>query len=430
MPEKKETMLTAVPLFRNENKTKNSMVDYEKFEITFCEIVNILTKGCLDRQKLEQQSIALFDGLFSDIFESDFARNMVEIDSDNKSDLVIRPYRQRKNGKGEITVGAWDNLKDILEFIITYFGVSFSNLSAFYERCYRLIIESDLYDAEWCIKHYSGKIQEFQTELNKLIDSRKKTYQAIRQVDEDESEEAQRIHARIEHLKKLRDYWGCFFDLTDDTDHYNKAIAHLILFSIININVIFLNFEASLPFRTTRVSQIQEGKKYILSSYMNPNLYLGSLLTDHLLDTENEEYSGLKRRLLCTKLNEGALIKEDIVLEFEPVKKAENGEYYCKIKSGDYYLRADGLFKRSYLEFVKNPKGKKADKTIWKIEFSESEDDPYITVRSAAPLPAKVFCIDIPNGNYRVNNLLLWLFITNGSNSQKFYLHEIEDDAE
>lgn len=373
-------MITATPLYRNEDAAKTK-IDYGKFEISFLDIVNVLTKGSLDRQELEKESVSLFESLFNDVFTSDFAKNMLEIDSDNKYDLVIHPNRQRKNGKGEITVGAWDNLKDILEFIITYFGVSFGNLSVFYERCYRLVVESEQYDTEWCIKYYTDKVQAFQTELNNLIAARKKTYQAILQYDEEDNTDAQKIHTRIEQLNKLHDFWGCFFDLTDDIDQYNKAIAHLMLYSIININVIFVNFEAALPFRTTRVNKIRDGKRYVLTSYLNPNLYLGSLMTDHLLDTEYEEYKGQKRKLLCTKLNDGTLIKEDIVLEFEVIKDKESKDFYCKIKSGDYYLRADGLFRRSYLEFVKNPKGKKLIKPYgksnsvnWKMIHMSSSD--------------------------------------------------------
>lgn len=83
------------------------------------------------------------------------------------------------------------------------------------------------------------------------------------------------------------------------------------------------------------------------------------------------------------------------------------------------------MFRRSYIGFTEN---KKADGTVWKIEFSDSLDDPYVTISPAGGFPRNWFKIDIPNGNMNCDGLLLWVFIGNDGVSQRFYLNKLEEE--
>ncbi|MBQ9901279.1 MAG: hypothetical protein IJM51_02670 [Clostridia bacterium] len=414
-------------LFYNE---ESADVDYSKFDITFLKIVSLLNGelgyDSRSQKRSEANAQLLFDTLFRDALNTPLAQTVID-DEVNKINLISHPYRARKNSSNEIKVGAWDNLKDILSFFSTYFGASTANIMSVYDKVQRSIVDSNQYELDRFFDSFDRIIKSFQSELSKLISRSKKNYKWYQEGNDKFS--ASREKKKLELFLDLYEFWFDYFDLVD-RKYYNKAISYLIFYSILNTDVVLLSLKGNLPFKLKRTSRICEGKKYLISSSINNNLYIGFYTTDHMLDTE-EDYRGEERDLLSTKIDDGFLSKEFVTIEFEFINKECSNGVYCRIKMNNKYLRANGLFRRSYLELVNlTPNSKKTDRTIWKIEYSDSENDPYIIIRSAAPFPYSFCCLDISNGNYNVNNLLFWLFPANASGSQKFYLNELIEDEE
>ncbi len=251
-----------------------------------------------------------------------------------------------------------------------------------------------------------------------------------------------------------------------DTRAYNMNAKMLILFSLVNGEVIHLlqavkfivNFSEENDVFTTN-------KKYVIQSAMGDNLFVG---VEPTYEPLNGEDSKKVKRTYMYSLSRDMLNMGNAVFEFEAATDAENREDdtisdYGMRKLpvfGDNFLLAEGmkvlmatgnamygLVKGSpfwqkkyyikvgdrYLHFrdwhtdsrlILGKPGVKEKRYRWYIHQNE---DKSIVITPSGGLQYYGFCIDIPNATQQTFRIPLWLFFKNGTNAQKFYLHEVSE---
>lgn len=397
-------------------------VDYLRFKLTFAMIVRAFEKETITSRDSDDD-IVLFQKLFKEVFDSDIARALLDdVDDDQYFQLSREPYRVRVRDE-EVFPGPRDNYKEIINYIAVYFGSSSKNILKLINNCRLYLLGSDKYDIEKGLRLNEEYGNKYLIQLEKLIKNveldienwQKEFYGKVRE------KRTKELHKKLDHYKKLQRFWQEFLEHLAEKK-FERAIIYPILYSVINMDVILFDMKGKAAFSLNPVTRIEEGKKYIICSYLNPDLFLGIIHTDHPVDNEDED-EAKERDLLCTKLNTDYLNIDDVTFEFEFCKERKQSEnaVLCRIKNRGKYLRSLGAFRRSYLSLTDDAK---KDKTVWKIEWCDSLDTPYISIRSSSSFPYDVFSIDIPNGNSYVEDLLCWLFISNGSGSQRFFLYE------
>lgn len=292
--------------------------------------------------------------------------------------------------------------------------------------------------------------------LNDLVSYYDKSFALVAKADIAKSE-------RLTEQEK--DSLTGFFDLyigflNSKSNDMNAKL--LLLFSLINGEVIHLleAIKSMIKFSEER-AQFQTKTKFVLQSAMGSNLFIGA---DETHEPMNGEDTQRIKRTILYSLSRNMLNLNNAIFEFEEATEAENREddsitdygprtlpvlgegftlakgmnmlmsiggtiyehcvkgsmfkkkkYY--IKMGDKYLYYKDWHTESRLLL-----GKKNKRARW---FIHQNNDKSITITPSGGLQYYGFCIDIPNATQQTFHIPMWLFFKNGTNAQKFFLHEI-----
>ncbi len=407
-------------------KTMSSDIDFSKFDLNLETVVRHFSRNKFANNYTEMAS-ELFSILFDGALESELGKAVLSYsDEAYKNKLVTKPYRVRRNGNNTLYPSANDNLKEIIDFLISYYGSSSYNIINLIEKCKKVVSSDDrVYDFETGFTIMSDFVILFKKELSKLIDKHNLEINEW-QKNVPDSSEIIKLETLNRYHYKLYDFWNYYMELVEK-EEYGVAFSYLVLYSLFNSYVVLLNLRGGMTKTMQQVSTIEADSKYVITSALNTNMFLGSVYTNQPLDIKDEKDGFANRELLCTRLNTNTLDINNIVFELEiaETRRSTADSGYYRLKLNGKYMMLYGMFRRSYIGFTEN---KKADGTVWKIEFSDSLDDPYVTISPAGGFPRNWFKIDIPNGNMNCDGLLLWVFIGNDGVSQRFYLNKLEEE--
>lgn len=258
--------------------------------------------------------------------------------------------------------------------------------------------------------------------------------------------------------EELAEFFSVYIKLMNCKAH-SRAIGLLLLYSVLNIDVIYLleDIKSGVYYNSVPALVFDPSKKYVIGSTLSSNLLISLTNTteplDHL-DKSNNAYN-----LLCTINRNSASYNESVftielidgdeetepaviepaaeeriaeaVLDVIGMDKAQRdkviGQHAPKDKSNikgmECYIKVNGQY-LSWINWHRESRlifGEKGAKSCWRLFLNNG----VVSLRPSAPFPLNLFCIDIPNGCIKSYKLPLWLFPSNNSKAQQFYLYEV-----
>ncbi len=203
-----------------------------------------------------------------------------------------------------------------------------------------------------------------------------------------------------------------------DEKFYDRALAMLILYSILNTDVFYLNWQFKrIDYCVKPCSKIQDDNPYLIKPYLDKDSHLK---INNSFESVNHtvDHSCINRPILINS-NDIYMNSDTSIFEF---KKAKGNTYY--IKQNNKYLQWLGITSNTRLVLDEELN----HRCRWKLTYVEDAQafiiSPYVNNRIIRHYSA----LDIPNGAIHAENLPLWIFLKNTTRSQLFRLHTVNNN--
>lgn len=335
--------------------------------------------------------------------------------------------------------GKYFSCKNEQEGLVAFFSLNIQEVYSYIEK-----IERFIYDK-----------QEFVTKLLKEYD-KDFANQSIIDLTNHHKNDFDK-----DEISKIKSFFEYYIYLIDNNKN-NIAVSVLMIYSIINVNIIYLKefFEQKVEFELDEETEILTSTEYVIRSALNDNIFLIMEQSDEPI-SQTEKIR--KSRYLLFAQEKNYLTNTNSVFTFEKVNSV-NTEF--EIEDEDYgnrnfMLAGKGLplkkvmniivpitnsifgnvnFKNSQKYYIKSSNGlylsyfdwhtkaklvfsdEKTKKSEW---FIDIKNDNKIVITPAGSRQYTWFAIDIPNAVQK-HKAPMWIFIKNDSNAQKFKLHKVK----
>jgi len=200
-----------------------------------------------------------------------------------------------------------------------------------------------------------------------------------------------------------------------DRKFYDRALAMLILYSILNTDVFYLNWQFKrIDYCAKPCSKIQTDNLYLIKPYLDKDSHLK---INNSFESVNYtvDHSCINRPILVNS-NDIYIDNEKSIFKF---KKAKGNTYY--IMQGNKYLQWLGITSNTRLVIDEELN----HRCRWKLTYIEDAQSFIISPYANNRIISHYSALDIPNGAIHAENLPLWIFFKNTTRSQLFRIHNI-----
>lgn len=209
------------------------------------------------------------------------------------------------------------------------------------------------------------------------------------------------------------DFVYCFKSFLSE-HNYESAFAMLILFSFLNTEVFYLNWQFKrLKYASLPSESIKKEAKYIIKPYLNQSYHLALKRTTTCMNY-TVDHSCIQSPMLVISSNI-YMTASTSVLTF---KRIRGNTYYIMLD--DKYLQWLGLTSNTRITVDSELN----NRCRWKLSYIEDAKAFTISPVTQNKLVQHYGVLDVPNGAI-AENLPLWIFLNNTTRSQMFRLYEM-----